>query len=70
MFSTLEDKGFRWPGQMGEAFMFLPILPLAAAAVAEEDRPFAAAVRGGALFAGCIAAGYGLAYFALEMIPS
>lgn len=53
---------------VGEALMFLPILPLAAAAVAEEDRPCSAAVRGGAIFALCIAAGYGLAYLVLEVI--
>jgi hypothetical protein len=51
---------------LGEVFMFLPILPIAARAVSDEDRPLAAAIVGGLRFAIAIAAGYALAYVLLE----
>jgi hypothetical protein len=52
---------------LGEVFMFLPILPIAAPAVGEEDHPLAAALVGGLRFAIAIAAGYALAYALLEL---
>jgi hypothetical protein len=52
---------------LGETLMFLPILPIAARAVSDEDRPLAAAVVGGLRFAIAIAAGYALAYVLLEV---
>jgi hypothetical protein len=51
---------------LGELLMFLTILPIAARAVADEDRPLAAALLGGLRFALAIAAGYTLAYVFLE----
>ena len=51
---------------LGECFMFLLILPVAAVAISDEDRPVAAAVVGGCRFAAAIAFGYGLAYLLLE----
>jgi hypothetical protein len=51
---------------LGELLMFLPILPIAAGAVGDEERPIARAVVGGARFAVAIAVGYGLAYALLE----
>ena len=51
---------------LGEAFMFLAILPIAARAFAREDRPVASAIEGGAAFAVAIFAGYALAYALLE----
>lgn len=52
---------------LGEFVMFLFILPVAARALAQQDdAPTAAAVEGGALFAGAIAAGYAVAYLLLE----
>lgn len=51
---------------VGEAFMFLVLLPIAARAFAREDRPAAAAVEGGAAFALAIFGGYALAYALLE----
>lgn len=50
----------------GEFLMFLPILPIAAHALAEDRRPVAAAIESGACFAGAIAAGYALAYWVCE----
>ena len=52
---------------LGEVFMFLPFLPIAARAVGEEKRPLAAAIVGGASFAVAIAVGYALAYGLLEL---
>lgn len=46
--------------------MFLAVLPIAARAIANEERPVAAAMAGGARFATAIAAGYVLAYALLE----
>jgi hypothetical protein len=51
---------------VGEAFMFLALLPIAARAFAREDRPAAAAIEGGAAFALAIFGGYALAYALLE----
>lgn len=51
---------------LGEFLMFLPILPITAAVLKEEERPLFATIRGGALFSTCIAAGYFLAYLILE----
>lgn len=51
---------------VGEFFMFLLLLPLAARAIANERRPLGAAIEGGATFAGAIAGGYALAYLLLE----
>jgi hypothetical protein len=52
---------------VGEAFMFLAILPIAARAFSREDRPVAAAVEGGASFAVAIFLGYALAYGVFEL---
>lgn len=52
---------------LGEAFMFFFILPVAARVMARSDRPLAAKIEGGALFALAIAGGYGAAYALLEM---
>ena len=52
---------------LGELFMFLAILPIAAVALDDEEHPTAAAIAGGARFAGAIAAGYALAYLLLEV---
>jgi hypothetical protein len=51
---------------LGEILMFLPILPIAARAISDEDRPLTAAIIGGLRFAIAIAAGYALAYLLLE----
>ena len=51
---------------LGEAFMFLAVLPVAAYALSGEDRRTARSIEAGALFAVAIAAGYGLAYLLLE----
>lgn len=51
---------------VGEAFMFLTILPIAAHTFAREDRPVASAVEGGAMFGAAIFVGYALAYALLE----
>ncbi len=51
---------------LGETFMFLAILPIAARAFAREDRPLASAIEGGAAFGVAIFAGYALAYALLE----
>ena len=52
---------------VGEAFMFLAILPIAARSFAHEDRPVTGAIEGGAAFALAIFAGYALAYALLEL---
>jgi hypothetical protein len=51
---------------VGEAFMFLGILPVAARALSHDDRPVVSAIGGGAAFSVLILAGYALAYFLLE----
>ena len=51
---------------LGEFLMFLAVLPIVARALADDDRPIARAVLGGARFAVAIAAGYALAYLVLE----
>ena len=51
---------------LGEAFMFLVFLPIAARSFARDDRPVASAIEGGALFACAIFGGYALAYLLLE----
>jgi hypothetical protein len=51
----------------GELLMFLPILPIAAGAIGDEERPVARAIVGGARFAAAIAVGYALAYLLLEV---
>lgn len=51
---------------VGEFLMFLPILPIAAAVLRDDDRPVARAVVGGIRFAAAIAAGYTIAYLLLE----
>jgi len=53
---------------LGEFFMFLPVIPIAARAMASADHPRAAALESGALFAIAIAVGYGFAYLLLEVI--
>jgi hypothetical protein len=53
---------------VGEFFMFLPVIPIAARALAHEERRRAAVLESGALFAGAIGAGYALAYWLLEVI--
>jgi hypothetical protein len=52
---------------VGEAFMFLTILPVAARTFARDDRPVASAIEGGAIFSLAIFAGYALAYALLEL---
>jgi hypothetical protein len=52
----------------GEFFMFLPVLPIVGRALVKSDRPTAAAIESGALFAVAIASGYALAYALLEGI--
>ncbi len=52
---------------LGEFLMFLAILPVAARGVADDERPTAAAVIAGMRFAAAIAAGYAIAYLALEV---
>jgi hypothetical protein len=51
---------------LGEFFMFLAVLPIAAAALSRDDRPTASVIEGGVRFAAAIAAGYALAYLLLE----
>ena len=51
---------------LGEGLMFLTLVPLAMRVLAEDERQTAAALTGGARFAGAIAAGYVLAYWLLE----
>jgi hypothetical protein len=51
---------------LGEFFMFLPVIPIMARAIANTERRTAAAIESGALFAVAIAAGYALAYVLLE----
>ena len=51
---------------LGEFFMFLLILPIAAGALSRDDRPLGSSIVGGARFAGAIAMGYTLAYLLLE----
>jgi hypothetical protein len=53
---------------LGEFFMFLPVIPIMARAMVNDDRRTAATIEAGALFAGSIAVGYGLAYFLLEVL--
>lgn len=50
----------------GELLMFLTILPVSAHALGGEDRRTARSIEAGAIFAGAIAAGYGIAYLLLE----
>lgn len=50
---------------LGEFFMFLPVLCIAAAALS-DDRPRASVILGGVRFAAAIAIGYALAYLLLE----
>ena len=52
---------------VGEAFMFLAILPVAGRALSRDDRPVASAIEGGVSFALAIAGGYALAYALLEL---
>jgi hypothetical protein len=52
---------------LGEAFMFLTILPIAARAFRDEDRPVSSAIGGGIRFAAAIFGGYALAYALLEL---
>jgi len=51
---------------LGEAFMFLAMLPIAARALGRHDKPAASAIEGGIVFAIAIFAGYLLAYGLLE----
>ncbi len=51
---------------VGEAFMFVAILPIAARALSRDDRPVASAVAAGAAFSVAIWSGYALAYLLLE----
>lgn len=51
---------------LGEFLMFLVILPIATRAIADEERPVARAIVGGASFAVVIAFGYAIAYLLLE----
>lgn len=53
---------------VGEFFMFLPVIPIMARALAHVERRRAAALESGALFAAAIAAGYALAYWLLEIL--
>ena len=52
---------------LGEFFMFLPVIPIVARALAQSERRTAAAIESGALFAVAIAVGYGIAYVLLEV---
>lgn len=52
---------------VGEALMFLAILPIAARALSRDDRPLTSAIAGGAAFSVSILAGYALAYLLLEV---
>jgi hypothetical protein len=51
---------------VGEAFMFLTMLPIAARMLSRPSTPRSAAIESGALFALAIGGGYGLAYVFLE----
>jgi hypothetical protein len=51
---------------LGEFFMFLAVLPIAARALSQSDRPLVASIEGGTRFAVAIAIGYALAYLLLE----
>ncbi len=51
---------------LGEFFTFLFVLPIAARALSQDDRPLGSSIVGGARFAGAIAMGYTLAYSLLE----
>ncbi len=51
---------------LGEFLMFLVLLPIAQRAIADDQRPRAAAIEAGAMFAVAIALGYALAYALLE----
>ncbi len=51
---------------LGEFFMFLAILPIAAKALADDRRRMAASLTGGVQLAAAIAIGYALAYLILE----
>jgi hypothetical protein len=51
---------------LGEFFMFLVILPIAASAFSKEDRRLAPFIEGGGRFAAAIALGYTLAYLLIE----
>lgn len=51
---------------LGELFMFLTILPVAAKAISQDDRRMAASIAGGIQFAIAIGLGYLLAYLLLE----
>jgi len=51
---------------LGEFFMFLLLLPIAARALAQDGRRLSAALAGGTRFAAAIALGYTLAYVLLE----
>ncbi len=51
---------------LGEVFMFLAILPVAARALTHEDRPLSRTIVSGAIFAAAIFGGYALAYLLLE----
>jgi len=48
--------------------LFLPVIPIMARALAHTHRRRAATLESGALFAVAIAAGYGLAYWLLEVL--
>jgi hypothetical protein len=52
---------------LGEFFMFLPVIPIAARAIGQPDHRRAASVESGALFALSIAGGYCLSYLLLEV---
>jgi hypothetical protein len=51
---------------VGETFMFMAILPVAARTLSRDDRPVAGAIEGGTAFALAIGGGYALAYALLE----
>jgi hypothetical protein len=50
---------------VGEAIMFIPILPIAAHALSDEKQSIAAIIESGVTFALSIAVGYAIAYFIL-----
>jgi hypothetical protein len=51
---------------LGEAFMFLAILPIAARSMSHDDRPVVSTIAAGAAFSVAIFGGYALAYLLLE----
>jgi hypothetical protein len=55
---------------VGEFFMFLPAIPIAALALARPERPLAAVLESGARFAAAIAIGYAIAYLLLEAVAA